>query len=426
MRKQWLAIAALGLAGLESPSSIAATLAHWTFDEVSNNAVDVSGNHHDASLENGAAPVQAGPPGACRTNLALALDGTDDHAFVPDSPSLRPKDALTLEAWIYATTPPPSDLSRVIVGKQVGGATLNSYQLLLNADIHAPAGCQPNGCPLFVFTQSTAHGPVERRAEGTTPLSPNAWHHVAGTWDGATMKLYVDGQSVALLHESDAVVNRTEGPIAYDASPVLIGADNDGSLCCHFNGLIDDVRISDKALSRSEFLEPTCPAPGGGCCVVPTTISTRAVIKIEALHGPVRRGGASTISEVCRPACEEGTQFLVQSVYASGIKRNVVANGNSATAPDVYPSPVTVPWAVSVPMRQEVSGAPAIKVSLTAMSHGLEQAFASLPAGQRVDETTSGRIPVTINLLNDARNGDIFEFDIHLTGACGRPTVCPP
>lgn len=80
-------------------------------------------------------------------------------------------------------------------------------------------------------------------------------HHVAGTWDGTTMRLYLDMIELGSTPFT--------GLIPYDDNPVLIGADDDAHLgpgCCWFRGLIDEVRLSDRALQPCEFL----PAPPCG------------------------------------------------------------------------------------------------------------------------------------------------------------------
>ena len=76
------------------------------------------------------------------------------------------------------------------------------------------------------------------------------WHHIAGTFDGKNMKLYLDGKEVA------SAVN--EKGIAYGGNAVGIGADvtydaQNPNVPAVFEGLIDEVRISKKALSAEEL-----------------------------------------------------------------------------------------------------------------------------------------------------------------------------
>jgi hypothetical protein len=78
---------------------------------------------------------------------------------------------------------------------------------------------------------------------GPTPLGVNVWTHVALTFDGAMLRLYVGGVPVAALAVS--------GSIAVSSGPLTIGGNTlDFG---HFSGLIDDIRIYNRALSQAEI-----------------------------------------------------------------------------------------------------------------------------------------------------------------------------
>src|SRR5262249_21361913 len=134
---------------------------------------------------------------------------------------------------------------------------------------------------------------------------------------------------------------------------------------------------------------------------------------------------------LCRPACDPGREFLVQSAYA--------APATDDPGPGEDPAGTTartlanVPWAVSAGLQQEkqliIQSSP---VSLRAISPGEKEAFVSLPAGQSIRELISigpvvPTIPVTIQLLRPPSNGSALtlKFDVHVTGYCGEPVVCP-
>lgn len=213
----------------------AETLAYWRFEEGSGTSITDSSPHgNDGSLLNGASfsGDVAGPlvPLTNEPNAySLLLDGADDIGVVPDSGSLRPVNALTIEALLK-----PEPGARVIVGKQLfGGCCVNSYQLELNP---------------FRFQLTDSSGNDHIIGPGFNPPT-GGWIHVAGTWDGATMRLYLEGAEVA----SGAF----SGSIGYDSNPVLIGGEDDGGGipgCCLFRGHLDEIRLSDRALHPSEFL----------------------------------------------------------------------------------------------------------------------------------------------------------------------------
>lgn len=76
------------------------------------------------------------------------------------------------------------------------------------------------------------------------------WHHVAGTYDGTNLKLYLDGKEVAQAKDEVGIVS---GP-----NKVGIGADltydaQNPNVPATFKGVIDNVRIYDKALTKEEL-----------------------------------------------------------------------------------------------------------------------------------------------------------------------------
>lgn len=206
-----------------------AIAADWKFEEGSGvGFVDYhsSGTRNNGVLVNGASYTATAHSAASK--YSVSFDGMADIAAVPDSPTLRPK-RITIEAWIK-----PLSGARVVVGKQFGVACcLNSFQIELNP---------------FRFQLTDILGDDHFAAAASSPTL-NAWHHVAGTWDGITMRLYLDK---TLLASSPFA-----GTIGYDRNPVLIGGDDDGSGVpggALFKGAIDQVRISTQALSPSSFM----------------------------------------------------------------------------------------------------------------------------------------------------------------------------
>jgi hypothetical protein len=83
-----------------------------------------------------------------------------------------------------------------------------------------------------------------RYFNGSTAVRTNTWYHVAMTYDGAFLKLYVNGK----LDGSAAAC----GPVLTSDQPLVIGGESPGPW--NFNGLIDEVSLYDRALSDTEVL----------------------------------------------------------------------------------------------------------------------------------------------------------------------------
>ena len=104
----------------------------------------------------------------------MSLDGADDYVEVGNAPALNPANALTLSVW-------------------VNPAKLSSTQMLV-------AKYQAGLIQYFIRIQSGGRVRFNLNAGGTVTgvdsnamITANAWHHIAGTYDGTQVRLYVDG-----------------------------------------------------------------------------------------------------------------------------------------------------------------------------------------------------------------------------------------
>lgn len=202
----------------DGPSNLG-PIAHWTFDtDPATGVVDSSGRGHT---------------GACLTTCPGLVTGRIGGAYlftaaqemalvVPDHPDFR--GPYTIAAWVNAGTS-TADLS--IMAKPVGIGSANSWQLeLLASDVMSLSG----GSPHYL--------------EAATPFPRGTWHHVAGSWDGTTKRLYIDGLPVV----------EVAATVSYDGRALVLGADrNAGNPVLFWDGALDDVRIYDRALSGAEL-----------------------------------------------------------------------------------------------------------------------------------------------------------------------------
>lgn len=243
-------VVVLGLAS----SARANTIAYWRFDEGVanttatgiNTVLDSSGNGLHGTPVNGPVYRSDLPPGAPLSDkLSLGFNGaTAQRVGVSDRPILALTHSLTLEAFIKAgPLQPLTGGFGVIVMRADNRPGLDPYVL----------GMQSPGNVVWFQIQDAN----DQVAYLSAPIPYGQWLHVAGTLDDATgaMKLYVNGVVV----DSMTTAIRPLGPLDPSWSPGLsIGEDYTGQYGECFNGLIDEVRISDVALSPSQFV----PEPG--------------------------------------------------------------------------------------------------------------------------------------------------------------------
>ena len=192
-------------------------------------AADASGRNNHASL--GGATWAAGKHGA-----GLSFDGTASLVTVADSAGLNPTGALTLEAWIKPTT-----LSgwRTVLMKEAAGGLI--YTLYAYDNAPRPA--------VYIHTTTDIDIP------GTAAPPLNAWTHLAATYDGAQLRLYENGIQVASRAATGALSTST-GALRIGGNAVW------GE---YFAGVIDEVRVFNRALSAAEIqADMTTPISGGG------------------------------------------------------------------------------------------------------------------------------------------------------------------
>jgi len=196
----------------------AGLVASYAFDEGSGSTVsDGSGNGNTGTVANATWTTDG------KFGSALSFNGSDSVVTVPDSVSLRLKEAMTLEAWVN-----PSVASvdfRDVIDK--------GSDYFLEGTSRGP-GAPSVGATL---TSSSAF------AFGDTPLVPNAWSHLAVTYDGSSLRMFVNGRQVA--------VRAYQGEIASSTNPLEIGGDH--ILGQYFSGKIDEVRIYNIARTQAEI-----------------------------------------------------------------------------------------------------------------------------------------------------------------------------
>jgi hypothetical protein len=161
---------------------------------------------------------------------SLSLNGTSGYVSVPNSASINISGPITIEAWIKLN------------------ASTGDYRDIVCREAWGQAGT--GGGYEFAITNSgkvrldlyQSHNQYTT-AIGVTTVTANAWHHVAGVFDGSQIRVYLDGVL-------DGSVSTTNGP-ASGTSVLNIGKSTYTTY--YFAGLIDEVRLSAAALYSGNF-----------------------------------------------------------------------------------------------------------------------------------------------------------------------------
>jgi hypothetical protein len=216
----------IGIAGADA-------LVVLPFDEGSGTlATDASGMGNDGVLVNG--PIYE-PDTADASPFALRFDGVDDRVEL-GALDVRGS-GLTLAARFKADAFPGPSRDPRIVSKAAGPAADEHVFLL---------GTIEAGAFVRLRARVRVAGTTTTLVAGAGNLSPGAWRHAALTYDGAFLRLYLDGAEVGSVPLSGAV----------DVDPamlVAVGNQPTGAGERAFDGLLDDVRIVQRALDADEI-----------------------------------------------------------------------------------------------------------------------------------------------------------------------------
>jgi uncharacterized repeat protein (TIGR01451 family) len=212
------------------PPSPPGLVAAYAFNEgTGTSTADASGGVNSGAIGTAAWTTQG------KYGNALSFNGTSAKVTIPDAASLRLTNGMTLEAWVN-----PS----IVDGKWRDVV----YKGNDNYYLEATSCCQ--GSPVGGGIFSGSYG----ENFGTSNLPLNTWTHLATTYDGTTLRLYVNGAQVASKAQT--------GSIATSTNPLQIGGDS--IFGQYFSGRIDEVRVYSVALTQAQILGDMGTAIGGG------------------------------------------------------------------------------------------------------------------------------------------------------------------
>jgi hypothetical protein len=187
-------------------------VARYTFES---NGNDLSGNSNNAVVANNIL-YQPGEAG-----LAAVFDGSSSYFDIPESPSLILTGPMTIAAW-------------------VNPANENNFVALVDKDYNY-LGYTFYLAYNQVFMQISSTSSSSRLYAGNVPV--NTWSHIAGVYDGSQILIYVNG---VLVGQTPA------GGLSNCAKDLYIGMYGSPGSGRYFPGLMDNVRIYNRALSAAE------------------------------------------------------------------------------------------------------------------------------------------------------------------------------
>jgi hypothetical protein len=391
------------LAQSGSPGLVAA----YSFDEGAGNSVgDLSGNNINGTVV-GATWITNGMYGT-----ALAFNGISSYVDLGNRTALQLTGSMTIEAWVKTTGNPADD------GQIVAKSDPCGWQLKTSPDTGP-----------HTFGVSVSRTPTAKAQRySTTIRALNTWYHVAGVYDSAsqTLSTYVNGSL------DNGALHGTVSASQFNQNVnVSIGRRAGGY---YFNGVIDEVRIYNRALSQAE-IQTDMATPINGASLPDATPPT------VSIAAPAKGATVAGIAAVSASASDDigvaGVQFVldganlgnevVSAPYSQQWNTRTASVGNhslSAVARD-FVGNKTVSPTVSVVVSTSNSGA---KIGLVQVKAATPQSASASVAVSYPLAQTAGNLNIvavgwndktsTVNSVKDSR-GNSYVLAIGPTTGTG-------
>ena len=211
-------------------------IAHWTMDELTDGVVpDVTGNGHDARL----GPEGVEPPEIVEgiAGKALKFDAPQEHFLsVEGSQDFNFGGPFTVTAWAKPTRRNAAFAIACMKGDKSGdppwpGWRLRYFWARAMLQVGTPDGQEPS----------------VSSAEWSVPAG--FWSHVAATWDGMKLRIFVNAVEKASTDFAGEIAPQ------HKWRPLILGNYIGRKDAYAFDGLLDDIRIHDIALTADQILQ---------------------------------------------------------------------------------------------------------------------------------------------------------------------------
>ena len=178
----------------------------------------------------------------CSPNpYSLEFNGTSTNVKIQDPLAFDITGEITVEAWINATQWAANSWAGSIVSKDGWSAGEFGYALRAGGTGQLSfliGGWNPNSTPA---SWQEAQSPP-------TAMTTNTWYHVAGTFDGNVVTAYINGVAVGTKNFTGTILTSAGFPMRFGKYCDTVHGTR------YWTGMIDEVRVWDRALTASELL----------------------------------------------------------------------------------------------------------------------------------------------------------------------------
>jgi hypothetical protein len=386
---------------------------------------DSSGNGRNGTAYGGATFSTDHTDGIMSGNFT----GTSDYVSIGNLYGNFPNNAFTIESWVKLSDT-GNGARRSIAGGTGSGADYS-------------VGLSNNQFVTWVYNGSGYYA-----YSGTTP-NIGQWYHIAGTFDGNQLKLYVNG---VLMSNIAASWGQSNGGANF-----WIGSEN----CCggnNFNGLIDNLSVHNRALTAQEILNDynatpkvALSSPGQTANYTAGETGTATVtvthpVGVSTLNCSASGAASGNLSLSFDPPQTQVTQIFAFQIapIAEGSATVSIACSSTDTSSDVGSADLSltvanteVPIVISTSIQDNATNVPAtssftVNFSDALASSTVNTSSVTLMTNDGTNQTVSG----TVSLSSDqksitftpttALNGNtayLFTISTVVTDTSGNPLL---
>ncbi len=217
-------------AGHPAPGSpVGSAAAYWKFDEGYNNTF-----YDSSTLGNNLSLTAGSGSWANNGKFNKTYNFSSSYATINDNAYLSPTTGITLSAWINGTTFSATGQTgnRNILAKDAVPAVWSSYALNVNTTGNIVFWLTPDSNSPTTLTSSTA-------------ITTGTWNHIVATWNGSTMKIFINGKQ-------DPTTAAFTGPIRDGTGILNVGRWRSGDEG-YWSGYIDELKIYNFELNADEI-----------------------------------------------------------------------------------------------------------------------------------------------------------------------------
>src|SRR3989338_5622617 len=191
---------------------------------------------------------------AGKNGNAISFDGVNDYVDIGNPVSLIPGSQITMSGWAKYDR---VDISQVLISKYGSDANVNQLRLQGGGNVRCSVG-------RTTITTSSAG------------LTVGNWYYLACTYDGSNVIIYVNGVNIGSIAKNGAIADSA-------GTPWRVGQTAVASPGLPMDGIIDEVRMYNRALSQSEIQTDmntaSAPAPTPDTTVpsTPSNLSASAM-----------------------------------------------------------------------------------------------------------------------------------------------------